>query len=63
MVCPGYKARIESECRRRNVDILRFFLLSIPPRSAFAADSDTILLQTIPGAPCASPRVRPSAPA
>ena len=56
------KALIEPGHRRRNVDIPRFFSPPIPPRSAFATDSDTIPPRAVPGAPPAPPRVRPPAP-
>ena len=56
------KARIEPERRKRNVDIPRFCSPPISPRRAFATDSDTNPPRTAPGAPCAPPRARPSAP-
>ena len=54
------KARIEPEHGRRIVDILRFRSRPIPPRTAFAADSDTLPPRTAPGAPPAPSHARPS---
>ena len=48
------KARIEPGCRKRIVDIPRFFSPPIPARGAFATDSDTPPPRTAPRAPPAS---------
>ena len=50
------KARIEPVCRKRIVDIPRFFSPPIPARGAFATDSDTPPPRTVPGAPPTSAR-------
>ena len=54
------KARIEPECRRRNVDIPRFFSRPIPARGAFATDLDNRPPRIAPGAPPAPLRRRPA---
>ena len=54
------KARIEPECRRRNVDIPRFFSRPIPARGAFATDLDNRPPRIAPGVPPAPPRRRPA---
>jgi len=54
------KAPIESKHRKRIVGIPRFLPWSAPVRSAFATDSDTPPLQTVPGSPPAPPRAHPS---
>ena len=46
------KAPIEPECRKRNVDIPRFFSRPIPPWSAFATDLDRSSLRPVPCASC-----------
>ena len=45
------KARIPSKCRKRIVDIPRFYSRPIPARGAFATDLDTPPPRTVPGAP------------
>ena len=45
------KARIPSKCRKRIVDIPRFYSRPIPARGAFATDLDTPPPRTAPGAP------------
>ena len=54
------KTRIAPKRRRRIVDIPRFCSPQIPPRDAFATDSDTPPFRTAPGAPPAPPRARPA---
>ena len=55
------KTPIAPERRRRIVDITRFHPRPIPARSAFATDLDTPPPESVPGAPPAPPRTRPSA--
>ena len=45
------KARIPSKCRKRIVDIPRFYSRPIPARGAFATDLDTPPPRTVSGAP------------
>ena len=45
------KARIPSKCRKRIVDIPRFYSRPISARGAFATDLDTPPPRTVPGAP------------
>ena len=54
------KTPIEPGRARRIVDIPRFCSPPIPPRDAFATDSDTTPPRTAPGAPPAPPRARPA---
>ena len=54
------KAPIEPKHRKRIVGIPCFLPWSAPVRSAFATDSDTPPLQTVPGSPPAPPRAHPS---
>ena len=56
------KAPTGPERRKRIVDIPRFFSRPIPPRDVFVADLDTPSPRTVPGAPHAPPRARPSPP-
>ena len=54
------KTPTEPERARRNVDIPRFFSPPIPPRGAFATDSDTPPPRIATGAPPAPARQRPA---
>ena len=54
------KTPIEPGRARRIVDIPRFCSPPIPPRDAFATDSDTPPPRTAPGAPPAPPHARPA---
>ena len=55
------KAPIAPERAKTNVDIPSFFSPPIRSRGAFATDSDTPPPESVPGAPPAPPRTRPSA--